>query len=100
LVAQILAERGDVRERFPAEDQLATEAGVCPLTHASGKSPGVVFRSACNKNRRLALTCFADNSRHARAWATGHATEGAAIYQKPVSVGASTPRSRAPSPTR
>ena len=43
--AQILAELGDVRERFPTEDQLAAETGVCPVTHASGKSCGVVFRS-------------------------------------------------------
>jgi transposase len=67
--AQILAELGDVRERFPTEDQLAAEAGVCPVTHASGKSRGVVFRWACNKNLRVALTCFADNSRHASDWA-------------------------------
>jgi transposase len=73
--AQILAELGDVRERFPTEEQLAAEAGVCPVTHASGKSRGVVFRWACNKNLRVAITCFADNSRHACAWA-------AAIYQK------------------
>jgi len=69
--AQMLAELGDVRERFPTEDQLAAEAGVCPVTHASGKSHGVVFRWACNKNLRLAVTCFADNSRHASAWAAG-----------------------------
>ena len=69
--AQILSELGDVRERFPTEDQLAAEAGVCPVTHASGKSRGVVFRWACNKNLRLAVTCFADNSRHASAWAAG-----------------------------
>jgi transposase len=80
--AQILAELGDVRERFPTEEQLAAEAGVCPVTHASGKSRGVVFRWACNKNLRVALTCFADNSRHACAWASEHAREGAAIYQK------------------
>jgi transposase len=67
--AQILVELGDVRERFPTEDQLAAEAGVCPVTHASGKSRGVVFRWACNKNLRAAITCFADNSRHASAWA-------------------------------
>mgnify|MGYP002784531126 FL=1 len=67
--AQILAELGDIRERFPTEDQLAAEAGVCPVTHASGKSRGGVFRWACNKNLRLAVTCFADNSRHASAWA-------------------------------
>jgi transposase len=80
--AQILAELGNVGERFPTEDQLAAEAGVCPVTHASGKSCGVVFRWACNKKLRSALTCFADNSRHACAWATEHAREGAAIYQK------------------
>lgn len=73
--AQILAELGDVRERFPTEQQFAAEAGVCPVTHASGKSRGVVFRWACNKNLRLAVTCFADNSRHASAWAAG-------IYQR------------------
>lgn len=73
--AVILAELGDVRERFPTEDQLATEAGVCPVIHASGKSRGVVFRWACNKNLRRAVTCFADNSRHASTWA-------AAIYHK------------------
>jgi transposase len=78
--AQILVELGDVRERFLTEDQLAAEAGVCPVTHASGKSRGVVFRWACNKNLRLALTCFADNSRHASAWA-------AAIYRKARSRG-------------
>jgi transposase len=67
--AQILAELGDVRERFPTEDQLAAEAGVAPVTHASGKSRGVVFRWACNKSLRAAVTCFADNSRHASPWA-------------------------------
>ena len=67
--AQILAELGNVRERFPTEDQLAAEAGVCPVTHASGKSRGVIFRWACNKNLRVAISCFADNSRHASKWA-------------------------------
>lgn len=67
--AQILAELGDVRERFPSEAQLAAEAGVCPVTHQSGKSRGVVFRWACNHRLRAAITCFADNSRHACTWA-------------------------------
>jgi transposase len=69
--AQILSELGNVRERFQTEDQLAAEAGVAPVTHASGKSRGVVFRWACNKNLRVAITCFADNSRHASGWAAG-----------------------------
>src|SRR3954469_13160110 len=67
--AQILAELGDVRERFQTADELAAEAGVCPVTRQSGKSRGVVFRWACNRRLRRAVTCFADNSRHASAWA-------------------------------
>ena len=67
--AQILAELGDVRERFQTEEQLAAEAGVCPVTHESGKSRGVVFRWACNKRLRRALCIWADNSRRSSAWA-------------------------------
>jgi transposase len=73
--AQILAELGDVRERFPSDDQLAAEAGVAPVTYASGKSKSVTFRWACNHRLRAALTCLADNSRHANAWA-------ASVYAK------------------
>lgn len=67
--AQILAELGDDRARFPTDDQLAAEAGVAPVTHTSGKHRGVAFRWACNKRLRQALTCFADNSRHSSPWA-------------------------------
>jgi len=67
--AQILAELGSVRERFDSDEQLAAEAGVVPLTYASGKSKAVTFRWACNHRLRAALTCLADNSRHASAWA-------------------------------
>ena len=67
--AQILAELGDVRARFPTCDQLAAEAGVCPVTHASGKRRGVVFRWACNHRLRQAITCLAGNSRHSSPWA-------------------------------
>jgi transposase len=67
--AQIVAELGDVRERFPTEQQLAAEAGVCPVTHESGKSRGVSFRWACNRRLRTAITTWADNSRHASPWA-------------------------------
>ena len=67
--AQILAELGDVRERFQTEDQLAAEAGLAPVTYQSGKSKGVGWRWACNKKLRAAITCFADNSRHQSPWA-------------------------------
>ncbi|MGH8680512.1 MAG: IS110 family transposase [Burkholderiales bacterium] len=67
--AQILAEIGSVRERFDSDEHLAAEAGVVPVTYASGKSKAVTFRWACNHRLRAALTCLADNSRHASAWA-------------------------------
>jgi transposase len=67
--AQILAELGDVRARFPTEDQFAAEAGVAPVTYQSGKTRGVGWRWACNKRLRAALTCMADNSRHQSPWA-------------------------------
>jgi transposase len=69
--AQILAELGDVRERFPSADQLAAEAGTVPVTYQSGKTRSVAFRWACNHRLRQAITCLADNSRHANAWAKG-----------------------------
>jgi transposase len=82
--AQILAELGDERRRFPTADQLAAEAGVAPVTHASGKHHGVTFRWACNKRLRVALTTFADNSRHGSMWA-------AAVYQRAVARGCDHP---------
>lgn len=82
--AHLHVELGDVRERFLTEGHLAAEAGVCPVTHASGKNRRVVFRWACNQNLRLALTCFTDNSRHVSAWA-------AAIHLKACRCGCSHP---------
>jgi transposase len=66
--AQILAELGSVRERFDSDEHLAAEAGVAPVTYASGKHKAVTFRWACNHRLRRALTTLADNSRHANAW--------------------------------
>jgi transposase len=73
--AQILAELGDVRARFPTEDQFAAEAGVVPVTYQSGKARGVGWRWACNKRLRAALTRMADNSRQQSPWA-------ADVYQR------------------
>jgi transposase len=82
--AQILAELGDERRRFTTAEHLAAEAGVAPVTHASGKHHAVTFRWACNKRLRTALTTFADNSRHASAWA-------AAVYQRALARGCDHP---------
>ncbi|MFG2848269.1 IS110 family transposase, partial [Kitasatospora sp. NPDC048296] len=38
--------------------------GVVPVTRASGKSHAVTFRFATNRRARVAITTFADNSRH------------------------------------
>ena len=82
--AQILSELGSVRERFASDSQLAAEAGVAPVTYASGKSKAVTFRWACNHRLRAALTCLADNSRHANAWA-------ASVYAKAKARGCDHP---------
>jgi transposase len=82
--AQILSELGSVRERFVSDEHLAAEAGVAPVTYESGKSKAVVFRWACNHRLRAALTCLADNSRHANAWA-------ASVYAKAKARGCDHP---------
>ena len=90
--AQILAELGDVRDRFQTEDQLAAEAGVCPVTRASGRSRGVSFRWACNHRLRRAITCFADNSRHASAPRPTSTSGLAALMRSPPCHPCSGPR--------
>jgi transposase len=67
--AQILAEWGDARQAYESPDSVAALAGCTPITKESGKHRAVHFRWACNKRFRVALTTFADNSRHASPWA-------------------------------
>jgi transposase len=67
--AQVLAEWGDARQAYEHPDSVAALAGVTPVTSQSGKHRDVHFRWACNKRFRVAVTTFADNSRHASPWA-------------------------------
>ena len=67
--AQMLAEWGDCRQAYDHPDAVAALAGVTPVTRESGKHRAVHFRWACNKRFRVAITTFADNSRHASPWA-------------------------------
>lgn len=67
--AQVLAEWGDVKQAYDCPDAVAALAGVTPVTKASGRQHAVHFRWACNKRFRVALTTFADNSRHDSQWA-------------------------------
>jgi transposase len=67
--AQVLAEWGDCRQAYEHPDAVAALAGCTPVTRESGKHRAVHFRWACNKRFRVAITTFADNSRHASPWA-------------------------------
>ena len=67
--AQMLAEWGDCREAYDSADAVAALAGLTPVTKESGKHRAVSFRWACNTRFRVAMTTFADNSRHASPWA-------------------------------
>jgi transposase len=67
--AQILAEWGDCRQAYDSPDAIAALAGATPVTKESSKHRAVHFRWACNKRFRVAITTFADNSRHASPWA-------------------------------
>lgn len=67
--ATILAKLGSDRHRFETAEQLASLAGVTPVTYASGKHHAVAFRWACDHELRAALTCLAHNSRKRSAWA-------------------------------
>ena len=65
----MLAEWGDCREAYDSPDAVAALAGLTPVTKESGKHRSVHFRWACNTRFRVAVTTFADNSRHASPWA-------------------------------
>jgi transposase len=67
--AQVLAEWGDARQAYGGPDSVAALAGCTPVTKESGKHRAVHFRWACSKRFRVAVTTFADNSRHASPWA-------------------------------
>lgn len=75
--ARLLAEIGDVRERFPTPESLACLSGAAPSTRQSGQHRGVTFRFACDKQLRAALIDFAEDSRLANPWA-------ADIYQRAI----------------
>jgi transposase len=67
--AQMLVEWGDCRQAYDGPDAIAALAGATPVTKESGKHRAVHFRWACNKRFRVAVTTFADNSRHESPWA-------------------------------
>ena len=67
--AELLAEIGDCRERYPTRDALAADAGMAPVAVESGKRKVACFRYACDKRLRDAVACLADASRKHNPWA-------------------------------
>ena len=61
--AELLAEIGDCRARYPTRDALAADAGQAALAIESGKRKTAAFRWGCNKRLRGAFCTLADRSR-------------------------------------
>jgi transposase len=67
--AELLAEIGDCRARYPTRDTLAADAGQAAVAIESGKRKAASFRWACNKRLRGAVSTLADTTRHHNPWA-------------------------------
>jgi transposase len=67
--AELLAEIGDCRARYPTRDTLAADAGQAAVAKESGKYKAACFRWACNKRLRGAVGTLADSTRHHNPWA-------------------------------
>lgn len=65
----LLAELGEDRAYYPQVGILLAEAGLAPVTRASGRSHHVGFRYAANSRLREACTWWAYNSLKSSAWA-------------------------------
>jgi transposase len=67
--ATLLAEIGEDRDRFPHPAHLLAEAGLAPVTRASGRSTRVRFRYAANNHLRDAFMWWAFTSIRVNPWA-------------------------------
>ena len=67
--AELLAEIGDCRARYPNRDTLAADAGQSAVAKESGKRKTAQFRWGCNKRLRVAFSRLADSTRHWHPWA-------------------------------
>jgi transposase len=55
VAATLISEMGEDRDRFPTLEGLLAEAGLAPITKASGRTRQVRFRDAANRRMRHAL---------------------------------------------
>lgn len=60
--ATLLAEMGEDRDRFPVVQAVLAEAGLAPVTRASGRTRQVRFRYAANRRMRHAVDWWAFTS--------------------------------------
>ena len=67
--AELLAEIGHCRARYPSRDALAADAGQSAVAKESGKRKTAQFRWGCNKRLRVAFSRLADSTRHWHPWA-------------------------------
>jgi transposase len=82
--AEMLAEIGDCRVRYPSGDALAGDAGQAPVAIESGKRKTARFRWGCDKGRRGAFCTLADSTRHWHPWAQDlYASAGARGHDHP-----------------
>lgn len=69
ILATLWAELGDAKDRWQSFRHLQAEAGVVPVTKASGKSRIIEFRFSCNKVLRHAAYWLAFVSLNRSEWA-------------------------------
>ena len=67
--AELLAEIGDCRDRYPTADALAADAGMSAVAIESGKRKVAAFRFGCDKRLRDAFGVLADTTRRWHPWA-------------------------------
>jgi transposase len=75
IIATLWAELGDAKDRWESFRHLQAEAGVVPVTKASGKSRVVQFRFSCNKVMRHAAYWLAFVSLNRSEWANHYYRE-------------------------
>lgn len=68
--AVLLAEIGEDRDRYPTDSVLLAEAGLAPVTRASGRSRSVRFRYAANSRLRETAMWWSYNSLKESSWAS------------------------------
>jgi transposase len=88
--AEMLAEIGDCRARYPTRDALAGDAGQAAVAVESGKRKAAHFRWGRNKRLRGAFCTLADSTRHSHPWAQD-------LYASARRVATTTPGRCAPS---